>query len=1257
MALCGVAAAGGPEVVEALAKEPAALAALRRAVKHCGGDGGGAGAADDAARALCAVALARWSRAAAADGDGGGADARAGEEAMAALCWAVLENGAAAGWAAGDPAALSALVGAVGLGRGTPAAAASAAKALGGLARRSAALASQLAQAPGLVTNLAGAIGAAAAAEAGGKDGGGNGGGGGGDDDGGGDGGGGGEQALAAAAARALRDVTGHAAAAGGDTESLQLVWDSPGALPAIVGAVGGRGAAAEHAAWTIGNLAFNKALAEALAADPATVPALAAAAASGGPASAPAARALRRVAASSVRAAFSVGAQPGVLTALVAAVGGARSPAEAAAAAAAAAHPRPPPSGPLGPAAAPPAASDAIALSDAAEHAAWALHAVASRGRDLARRVAGASPHALAALLAAAGARGAAAEPAAAALRAVTLEDEGIARRVARLPLALETLTGVVRAGGAAAEQAAWVIAHVTLEETARAQELQQLLVLAGPGGALPALPAAAGLLARELAADLVAIWGFAADNAPCAALLAVHGDCAGALSPSAAAHQGVGACACACTGACGCAAGQAASTLSDVVPQLQQAGLRGIEHALIGPASAPAGLLLVARRGPASEPVAGWAEVLLRTAACGMLQHVRAAEVRLVCNVLSQLQSAESPYAAVQAVLKGARGFLRQVDGLITTNPRIALLRGAGTQGSGAGAVCGMSSITAENAVLFELAPYPHFGSEASQWSESEADTRAGDGAGAAPLLMGLEQTLLAAAVGMRRPQVIEDTLLLMQGRPGTAARDVFGQCSRPVASIAVLPLLVAGRAPLGALYVPSERRCSFADALGPLQEFARVVAPQLERALQGHMGALEAGATQQASGWVDACGGGALARSCSNGSSISTDAATPTKAEAASACVFKHGSLARLDSGALLQALQEEVQVAVNRSLPGALPGAHKELSLAECIGRGGFGRVFRGKWQATPAAIKIMSANMDDSARSAAAMEMAVLSVVHHPNVVQLYSCLTDMVEVPAAPQAGCEAGPVPATAPSTSSCSSVMGAAAFSKVTYRRLLPIEAACGVEPSCNILVLEYCDRGSLRSAVRAGEFHNKQPSGAGSQRADVGAMVWALLDVARALQHLHAMHVLHGDVKLDNVLIKTEPSCPRGFVCKLADFGLAKVLSGGSATNRDCGGTLTHLAPEMFEPGSRITAAVDVYAFGVMMVELYTRSKWNSHWGMKRRAPGSEGVGACPVLPAGAPPEYARLSEDCCRAEPADRPALSEVVRRLEAALAAA
>lgn len=33
----------------------------------------------------------------------------------------------------------------------------------------------------------------------------------------------------------------------------------------------------------------------------------------------------------------------------------------------------------------------------------------------------------------------------------------------------------------------------------------------------------------------------------------------------------------------------------------------------------------------------------------------------------------------------------------------------------------------------------------------------------------------------------------------------------------------------------------------------------------------------------------------------------------------------------------------------------------------------------------------------------------------------------------------------------------------------------------------------------------------------------------------------------------------------------------------------GTVTHLAPEMFQPGSAVTTAVDVYAFGVLMWEV--------------------------------------------------------------------
>jgi serine/threonine protein kinase len=40
-----------------------------------------------------------------------------------------------------------------------------------------------------------------------------------------------------------------------------------------------------------------------------------------------------------------------------------------------------------------------------------------------------------------------------------------------------------------------------------------------------------------------------------------------------------------------------------------------------------------------------------------------------------------------------------------------------------------------------------------------------------------------------------------------------------------------------------------------------------------------------------------------------------------------------------------------------------------------------------------------------------------------------------------------------------------------------------------------------------------------------------------------------------------------------------------------NRSGSGTVTHLAPELFQIGSRITTSVDTFSFGIMMWELYT------------------------------------------------------------------
>ena len=68
-----------------------------------------------------------------------------------------------------------------------------------------------------------------------------------------------------------------------------------------------------------------------------------------------------------------------------------------------------------------------------------------------------------------------------------------------------------------------------------------------------------------------------------------------------------------------------------------------------------------------------------------------------------------------------------------------------------------------------------------------------------------------------------------------------------------------------------------------------------------------------------------------------------------------------------------------------------------------------------------------------------------------------------------------------------------------------------------------MEYCDRGSLEDAVAEGVFHLEQPEASGST-ADMACVAQTLLDVAAAMRYLHQMHILHQDLKLKNVLLKT-------------------------------------------------------------------------------------------------------------------------------------
>jgi serine/threonine protein kinase len=102
--------------------------------------------------------------------------------------------------------------------------------------------------------------------------------------------------------------------------------------------------------------------------------------------------------------------------------------------------------------------------------------------------------------------------------------------------------------------------------------------------------------------------------------------------------------------------------------------------------------------------------------------------------------------------------------------------------------------------------------------------------------------------------------------------------------------------------------------------------------------------------------------------------------------------------------------------------------------------------------------------------------------------------------------------------------------------------------------------------------------------------------LHQTALALDKTHKASIVHRDIKPGNIFI-TEREDGQPWI-KVLDFGIAKLVAESTAgATTQAFGTPVYMAPEQFDPRSRITPAADIYALGMVAFTLLTgRAYWS-------------------------------------------------------------
>jgi serine/threonine-protein kinase len=190
---------------------------------------------------------------------------------------------------------------------------------------------------------------------------------------------------------------------------------------------------------------------------------------------------------------------------------------------------------------------------------------------------------------------------------------------------------------------------------------------------------------------------------------------------------------------------------------------------------------------------------------------------------------------------------------------------------------------------------------------------------------------------------------------------------------------------------------------------------------------------------------------------------------------------------------------------------------------------------------------------------------------------------------------------------------------------------------------IVLEYLEGRDLKQAIASdGPF-------------PVDRAVDVVLEACEAVAEAHARGIVHRDLKPANLFLARRSGGPP--IVKVLDFGIAKAFPGtgeGSLTSSsDLLGSSRYMSPEQLRSAREVTGRADLWALGVVLVELLTGktpfergSSVETGWAIL-----NEPVDLRPALDAGAPPALVEVIDRCLAKDPDQRTAsVAELARAL-------